>query len=686
MTVTQEDAFYEFLDSASEPFSLDDVVSFVRMMDPKQAGRLRMELSSLLSTRKLAFQLDSHRWVSRRGCFESAPFVINPTKLELLNGILIPGHRCVPFANPSLLPQDYSFYWKGRPLPFTTTEGPPEEFYPYYSIFGEEYAPQYVARDNPENEAAFNSDLYEDPPEVSIKTLDMRNLYREIGFVPGDHLVVRCRDWKEGSFDLERVPKNAWSRSDIYAWIEAAEGGFEDAFEFLGPGSSTEEQVAYAYWYGGKRMRDIPACSLEDFVYDETDRIETVPYGIETRFWYAGKEIPDINHIAGSQLPPDQTVVEGILFRYQIPVSEYVIQSYLRDALFRREEDASAVLERLVPPVARLEEREWKILNSYITDTYEEFKDSYSFFGDQAMGPVRQRVGELHTAVIDLYIRLKKSGVEPSALPTHTYIVLSQIQNHAAAVLEDLDTDESLPPDELETMDSSLDSMIDTYEEVKELIEEAMTTRRRNSFSVVNPRKAGNSSPWRMIQISIGGTAVWRRVTVPENFHLADLHVIIQTVFNWTGQFAYRFNVDKPVQGVDDTGVLEKSLAIGELGSEGIGEISYEYGNSWTVKVIILPRYDGDEGETLRCVAGEGAAPPETVEGPLRFRKDISALEWGADKEREAARQELGSGFKPGHFDIDICSKALDLAFPVRQAAREGGVSAKSVSGSTGSR
>ncbi|MDR1972271.1 MAG: plasmid pRiA4b ORF-3 family protein [Treponema sp.] len=675
MTVTQEDAFYDFLDGASEPFNLDDVISFIRMMDPKQAGRLRVELSSLLNSRKLAFQVDSRRWVSRRGCFESIPFVINPSKLELLNGILIPGHRCIPFANPALLPHEYSFFWKGQPIPFTTTEGPPDEFYPYYSLFGEEYAPQYVAKDNPENEAAFNSDLYEDPPEVSIKTLDMRNVYREISFVPGDHLVVRCRDWKEGSFDLEKVAKDMWSRADIYAWIEAAEGGFEDAFEFLGPGSSTEEQLAYAYWYGGKRMWDIPACSLEGFIYEETDRIETVPYGIETRFWYAGKEIPDISYISGSQLPPDQTVVENILLRRQIPVSEYVIQSYIRDALFRREEDCSSILERVVPPVIRLEERESKLLNAYLADTYEEFKPHYSFFADQAMGPIRQRVGELHTAVIDLYARLKKSGVEPSALPTHTYIVLSQIQNHAAAVLEDLDANETLPQDELEAMDSSLDSMIDTYDEIKELIEEAMTTNRRNNLSVVNPSKGGKFNPWRMIQAGIGGTNVWRRITAPEHFRLADLHRIIQSAFNWTGRLNYRFSIDKPVRGITNTGALEKMLMIGELCSEGINELAYEYGASWTVKVIILPRYDGGDNETLRCVAGESAAPPELMEGPLRFRRDISALERGPDKERQAARQELGPDFKPDYFDIDDCNRALDLAFPVQEAARGAGAS-----------
>jgi hypothetical protein len=371
-------------------------------------------------------------------------------------------------------------------------------------------------------------------------------------------------------------------------------------------------------------------------------------------------------------------VVESILFRYQIPVSEYVLQSYIRDAFFRREEDCSSVLERLIPPVVRLEERELQILSSYLADTFEEFKPSYRFFADQAMGPIRQRVGELHTAVIDLYVRLKKSGVESPVLPTHTYIVLSQIQNHAAAVLEDLDTDENPPPDELEAMDSSLDSMIDTYEEIKELIEEAMTTRRRNNFSVVNPHKEG--CPWRMIQIGIGGTDVWRRVTAPEDFQLTDLHTIIRSVFNWTGRFSHRFNIDKPLRN----GVQEKTVTIGELGGEGVGEMTYEYGANWTVKVIILPRYDGGEGETLRCVAGEGAAPPERLEGPLRFRKSISALEWGTDQERQTAREELGPDFKPDRFDIDNCNKALNAAFPARQAASKGGASAKSISGKTG--
>ncbi|GHV61895.1 hypothetical protein AGMMS49587_07230 [Spirochaetia bacterium] len=661
MTINQEEALYDFLENVTEPFTLEDITAFIRMIEPKQGNRLSTDIASLIDNRNMAFRLDNRRWVSRRGCFEGVPFVINPSKLELLNGILIPGHRCIPFANPGLRPQEYVFYWRGRPIPMTTTEGPPEEFYPYYYIYGEEYAPQYVAQDNPENEDAFNSDPYEDPPEVSIKTLDMRNIYRESAFVPGDRFVARSRDWKVGTFDLERVGKDDWPQVELYAWLEAAEGGFEDSFSLLGPGSSTEEQIAYAYWYGGKRMREVPAYSLEDFLFEKTDRIETVAYGIETRFWFAGKEIPDSRIIEGYLLPPDRTLVEDILVKRQVPISEYVIQSYVRDALFHGEEDIPVILERIVPPSIHLEEREWKIIAGYIVDTLEEFRSIYTPFADQAMGPIRQRVGELHTAVIDLLARLNKARIDASWLPKHTYIVLSQIQGHAAGVMEDLDSDDAPEEGDLETMDNSLDSMIETYEDIKELIEDALNTFRRSNLSVVKPlAKDGKSNAWRMVQISIGGTGVWRRAAVPESYRLQDLHRVVQGTLNWQGASMYRFSVEKNGNGLPGSGALDNKLRIGELCGEGISEIIYEYGTKWTVKVILLPRYDGEETEAVRCVAGEGASPPEFIDGPLRFRKSLSALERGTELEKQAALHELGQNFNPEKFDIEVCNRNLN--------------------------
>lgn len=653
---------YDFLENVTEPFTLEEVTAYVQMPESKRNNRLALEIAALIDTRNIAFRLDKRQWVSRRGCFEPVVFVIDPTRLELLNGILIPGHRCVPFANPDLLPNNYKFFWKGLPIPMTTTEGPPEEFYPYYCVFGEEYAPQYVARDNPENEDAFNCDPYEDPPEVSIHTLDMRNIYREASFVPGDHFTVRTLDWKGGCFELEKVGKDEWSQTDLYHWFEAAEGGFEDSFALLGPGSSTEEQIAYAYWYGGKRMRDVPAYSLEEFLYEKTDRIETVPYGIETRFWFAGKEIPDRKSLEGIAVPPDRTYIEDILFRKNIPISEFVILSYVRDALFRNENDIDQVINRVIPPVIHIEKAEWNVLADYISAAMEEMGERYSIFVDQSTGPIRQRVGELHTAVIELSTRLQKGEVDQSWLPKHTFIVLSQIQGHAASLLEDLDSDETPPDSELEAMDNSLDSMIETYGDIKELIDDARDNFRRNNLLVVRGGKnetAGDS--WRIIQISVGGTDVWRRAQVPGNCGLEELHRLIQTSLGWKNSYPHHFSSEN--SGSAGRKQLDEKIKIGELGGQGITEMLYEYGTKWNLRVIVLSSYQGGKDEAMRCVAGAGAAPPETIGGPLRFRKILTALESGSDMEKQAALHELGPDFVPGLFDMEKCNHDLNSPF-----------------------
>ncbi|MDR3343692.1 MAG: plasmid pRiA4b ORF-3 family protein [Treponema sp.] len=654
MTISQEDALYDFLENVTEPFAPEDVVAHIRKKNPQKTGRLAKEIASLIDSRNIAFRLDTKKWISRRGCFETTPFVISPTRLELLNGILIPGHRCIPFANPSLLPQEYTFYWKGAALPFTTIEGPPEEFYPYYSLFGEEYAPQYVARDNPENESAYNCDPYDDPAEVSIKTLDMRNLYRETAFVPGDRFVVKTLDWKAGAFELTRVDKDTWPEAALNAWAQAAEGGFEDSFALLGPGASTEEQIAYAYWYGGKRMRDIPAYALEDFLYEKTEGIETAAYGIETRFWYAGKEIPDQKELEENRAPPDRTMIEELLFQKKIPISEYVVQSYVRDAFFRNDPDIQHIIERIVPPSIPLQEREWCFIAEYIVEVLEEYQETYTLFADKSMGPIRQRVGELHTAVIDLTARLYKGDIDASWLPKHTFIILAQIQGHAAGVLEDLDTHESPPEAELEAMDNSLDSMIETYEDIKEMIDDALDSFRQNNLSVVKLH-AGVTGHVLDIQISIGGTNVWRRIIIPETYRLLDLHKAIQGVFGWKERYAYQFTGEAFGK---DTG-LDLKRTVGDLSTQGSMEVSYAYGTKWTVKIIILSRSAGDTKKPVRCVAGAGAAPPESIEGPVRFRKYVSALTRGDSAERWTALRELGPDFDPEFFDLDACNRRL---------------------------
>jgi hypothetical protein len=261
------------------------------------------------------------------------------------------------------------------------------------------------------------------------------------------------------------------------------------------------------------------------------------------------------------------------------------------------------------------------------------------------------RVGELHTAVTELALQLQKSG-DISWLPKHTFVVLSQIQGHAASILEDLDTEEAPPRPELDAMDNSIDSMIDTYEDLKELVNEATESFRKNNISLL---AENDGSSWRTVQISLGGTDIWRRLVLPENFTLGELRVLIQSLFSWNGEEG-RFSVDAP--GGGET-FLQSKLTIGDLSGGKTNEFLCEFGAKWTVKIMILSRYQPKPGEGIRCVAGAGAAPPRFIDGPLRFRRFISALEFGNDREHHLAMKELGREYDPEGFDIDSCNRAL---------------------------
>ena len=92
MTPNQEEALYDFLENASGPFTLKNVTEYVGTRDSEWIEYLPVEIAALFASTLVAFRLDKRRWISRRGFFENVPFVISPTRLELLNGILIPGH------------------------------------------------------------------------------------------------------------------------------------------------------------------------------------------------------------------------------------------------------------------------------------------------------------------------------------------------------------------------------------------------------------------------------------------------------------------------------------------------------------------------------------------------------------------------------------------------------------------
>ena len=656
---------YEFLDMRSEPFTLKEIIRFLKSKDSYRANQLPFQVPKLILNRRLAFGVEHNKWISRRGVFTGARFLIRPTRLELLNGILIPGHRCIPFANPAVQFKDYKFRWQGKGIEMGTSEGEPEEFYPYYALLGEEYAPQYVYREAPENEELYNANMFEDPSEVSLNTLDMRQVYRESGFSPGDLFVVTLIDWLSCTFDIERMPKDTWPQHDIDAWVDLAEKSFLKSFELHGPCGCTEEQIAFAFYLGGERMRDVPALPLEDFLLEQTYKIELVPFGMESRFWYAGKEIPDYPRLQGIMTQTDQTPVERILHDMNIPISEYVIQSYLRDYIYRKDEDLVKLVESIFPRSMNVKSFDFEYLANYILECLSEFSTHYPLAAERNISQSRQQACELHSAIIELAHSLEKGSLDKTWLPSHVFILLSQIQVHTACLLEDFNMDEEIEDDDIEAIENSLDNMIDTYNEIKEAINTAMNNYRHSNLQLVKNNPSGADVSRRIMQFSIGGTEVWRRVAVRSDTPLHELRSIIFAVFGWSGKLPGRFTAfHTQDSALFDSGEnINIDQTIASLRRENIHEFTLEYNRHWNIKIFNLSGHETPEGKNgdgaAVCIAGEGMAPAESIDGPLRFRRYLSAMSAGKETGQKEAAQALGENYLETDFNIDECNTTL---------------------------
>jgi hypothetical protein len=163
-----------------------------------------------------------------------------------------------------------------------------------------------------------------------------------------------------------------------------------------------------------------------------------------------------------------------------------------------------------------------------------------------------------------------------------------------------------------------------------------------------------------MIQISITGLDVWRRAIISHDCTMEELHKLIQIGMNWKDALRFRFCCETPDGGKE---YLHDKLKLGDIDFRGKKELIYEYGSKWNIRIIIMSSYQPAKDDVMRFVAGDGAAPPEQVDGPRHFKRLIVSLETGGGAERQSASRELGPDYVSGVFDLDKMNKNLREAF-----------------------
>ena len=165
--------------------------------------------------------------------------------------------------------------------------------------------------------------------------------------------------------------------------------------------------------------------------------------------------------------------------------------------------------------------------------------------------------------------------------------------------------------------------------------------------------------------------AIWREISVPDSYSLAQLHRVLQCAFSWLDYHLYEFRVGRQryvpaVSELPGNDVARTTLASLALTQSERFVYEYDYGDGWEHEIVVsgTARELVTPGALLmpRVLAGARAAPPEDSGGAPGYLAMLEALADVRHPEHAQAREWIPAGFDPAVFDLPSTDHAIVLA------------------------
>ena len=160
---------------------------------------------------------------------------------------------------------------------------------------------------------------------------------------------------------------------------------------------------------------------------------------------------------------------------------------------------------------------------------------------------------------------------------------------------------------------------------------------------------------------------VWRRVLVPGDVTLAELHEVVQDVMGWLDYHLWEFTVDGEIYttpSIDEyRSVIDAEQVTLQQVAPNEGDrlhYLYDLGDSWEhvieVEAVLPP---DPEGQYPVCVEGGRACPPEDVGGVSGYYYFLEAIRDPRHEEHESYLTWVGGAYDPEAFDVEEANARL---------------------------
>ena len=607
---------------------------------------------------------DKDLLLPRHVFFKGAQFRVTPLEEEVEGGFIVPGHRFMPFVSRDVFPPDAKLVLPdGTVLCARTVALPQELAMRFLLFFGSFGAIDYLISDHEKNADSLK------PPyskEVEVTVFDLRDYFATSGFRNGDSLVLTVNDWTHGAFSVEHVPLGRRiSLKSVRDWSQTLGVMLEIVVDELGTQADCCEQLAHLIFRAEQNEMCVSLSSNQPFSFaaamNMQEEIILQEVGDHALFWYADDDpvIEAALEDLGDPAEPESEL-DAYFQQLGLSVSEGEVEAYMRDALYHGIRNSDEVLARILAG---------RSLCFESAEEQEEFHDLWSVLSDEvrveyvreddACAPLRSRFLAINDQCLAAMRQLDAQGVGMEIVENPVFMEFSHLTSIIAGGLA------------LFNLPEAADEASDDLVEMIPMIEGTVT-------DLIKRMLSGEDGAGEIYQlkVSLKGASppIWRRILVPADMALIDLHAAIQSTMGWCNCHLHQFkqgrtcflsNPDSEFMGIGGFEDVDSAgVRIGDLLQKEKQKIDYEYdfGDSWEHIVLLEKILEPEEGQTYPvCIKGKRACPPEDCGGLFGYyailEKDESFM--GAEIIEDYLR-EIGD---PECFDLNEANARLKCCF-----------------------
>ncbi|MFA7230782.1 MAG: hypothetical protein WC071_05890 [Victivallaceae bacterium] len=360
---------------------------------------------------------DAEIFFSRRGLFAKAQFCVCPTAFEIERGILIPGHRFVPFFDR----EDKIVLETGekrgkikrtkRNIPFVSLSV-------YYSLFGPRGMMEQVLIEAEDNMQAFLDEMQSgevDPNSTcQVSVYDFKAFYAANKIVEGDILLVSIIDHKKKLCTIERLPQDRlWQAAK---WNNEFEIGLRkniDMVDIIGYMEPIEAFLSRAFFYSDHSLLQAPSSMLVNVLNQHDDLYLEISAEGNAIIWEKDREFELVEEEEDEDFEFDEDEDEEFAEEFRLDelfktmgfsISANELEAYMRDELFGGGDSLERVKKRCFDDRVEQHYPELKKeFNQEIKELWETVKSEYNIFQDNPQGKIRKKAlefADMHTAWI----------------------------------------------------------------------------------------------------------------------------------------------------------------------------------------------------------------------------------------------------------------------------------------------